>query len=171
MASNPVILSRRQNLTERIIAQLSGDLGLWLYLAIVLVVGTALAFAYLAQASYAARQIETMVELEQKLSELHEQNSVLRLQVAGYEDITRIKSEARAMGLGEAAQVEYVEVVLDEPATPGGTAPSSKAGGDQSSALSGWNSVTDWPGVRFVSVIARQFQAWISRGVAGLGTQ
>jgi len=176
MASNQIAISRRSNWLQRSVAQLFHDLGAWLYVVAVVVLATVLAFVYLAQASYAARQIELMVDLEKKLDLLHEENSILRLQIAGHEDPSRIKAEARAMGLGEATRVEYIEVLLDEagPLARGNTTqslPGSGANSGQLSALQGRNGVTAWPDVRFVSSIAQQFQGWISKGTAGLGTR
>ena len=196
MATNPIIISRRQNLWGRIIAQLSRDLGAWLYVAVVLGLVSVLAFAYLAQASYVARQIDLMAKLEGDLDVLHEENGMLLLRIAKVEDMSRIKAEARAMGLGEATHIEYVVVVLDDPQpaaqgppatlnprrsgtpfAPGGEDPTGDARSSQSLA----NGATvvrssvpregeDAPapeGPRLVSAIAQQFQRWISGGTAG----
>jgi len=174
MASNPIVISRHQSPLGRMITQLTRDLGAWLYVGLVLALASVLAFVYLAQASYAARQIDLMVELEKQLVVLHEENSVLQLDIATYEEMSRIKTQARAMGLGEATRVEYIEVLLDEPAAQGKTSQSSAIGsanGGQSSAPQVWDGMSGWPGVQYVSVIARQFQNWISRGIVGLGAQ
>lgn len=176
MASNPIILSRRQSLWGRIIARLCRDLGAWLYVALVLGLVSVLAFVYLAQASYVARQIDLMVELEDMLDVLHEENSVLLLRIARYEEMPRIKAEARAMGLGDATHVEYVEVVLDDagPAARGGmvqSSPTSRVNGGQSQVTSEGVGVLSPEGLRFVSAIAQQFQSWISGSTAGRGAE
>jgi cell division protein FtsL len=171
MASGPIIIPRRQNWWGRTIAQLSSDLGAWLYVAVVLALVSVLAFVYLAQASYVARQINEMVELEQQLDVLHEENSALLLRIAKYEDMSRIKTEAKAMGLGEAQHVEYVEVVLDDasPAPQGdvvrGLPTSAVSDGQQSAPLQ-----NDMPlaaaGMRLPSTIVQQFEGWIGSGTA-----
>ncbi len=172
MATNPIIISRRQNLWGRIIAQLSRDLGACLYVAVVLGLVSVLAFAYLAQASYVARQIDLMAKLEGDLDVLHEENSMLLLRIAKVEDMSRIKAQARAMGLGEATHIEYVVVVLGDPqpAVRADTTLNSLANGAtavRSSVASEGNDVAAPEGLRLVSAIAQQFQGWISGGTAG----
>jgi cell division protein FtsL len=172
MASSSVVISRRQNLWGRTIAQLSRDLGAWLYVALVLGLVTVLAFIYLAQASYVARQIDQMVQLETSLAELHEENSALLLRIAKYESMSRIKTEARAMGLSEARQLEYIEVVLDDagPASQRDVVQdlptSAVTGGQQFASLP--NEPPPVVGVlRLAPTIAQQFQGWICGGTAG----
>jgi hypothetical protein len=172
MASSPVVVSKRQSLWGRTIAQLSRDLGAWLYVAVVLGLVTVLAFTYLAQASYVARQIEKMVKLEQRLGELHEENSALLLRIAKYEELSRIKSEAQAMGLGEAKHVEYVEVVLEE-ATPGpqGDAvrelPTGANSGGQQAVPPKYDTPLTIGSLPLAPTIVQQFQGWIRRGTSG----
>lgn len=171
MASSPIVISRRQNWWGRTIAQLSRDLGAWLYVAIVLGLVSVLAFVYLAQASYVARQIDLMVELEQQLDVLHEQNSVLLLRIAKFEEMSRIKSQATAMGLGQAKSVEYVEVVLDDasPVAPRDStqgSPTSGVHGGQSSGSLENQGLPATGALRFAPTIAQQFQGWIGRGTA-----
>ena len=176
MSSNPIIISRRQNPWGRAIAQLSRDLGAWLYVGVTLVVVSALAFVYLGQASYVARQIELMVKLEEQIHDLHEANNALLLQIAGHEDMSRIKAEARAMGFGEAQQVEYVVVVLDDASS---TVPKDAISGLTSSAANGAPSsvpllgdrVPTTAGLRLASAIAQQFQSWIGSNATAWGAK
>jgi hypothetical protein len=169
MASSPVVIDRHQNWWGRTIAQLSRDLGAGLYVALVLGLISVLAFVYLAQASYVARQIDDMVDLQNTLTVLHEENSALLLSVAKYEEMSRIKTEARAMGLGEAKQVEYIEVVLDDanPSSQGDMVrdmPTSAGnGGQQSVSLPNKVPLTVG-GLRLAPTIAQQFQGWIGAG-------
>jgi hypothetical protein len=171
MASSQVVISRRQNLWGRTVAQLSRDFGVWLYVGAVLSLVTVLAFVYLAQASYVARQIEDMVMLEHELDDVHEVNSALSLRIAKYEDMPRIKTEAKAMGLGEATRVEYLEVVVDD-AGPGSQGdviqnlPTGAIGGNQQSGLSQSGATYAVGGLRVAPTIAQQFQGWIGRGTA-----
>jgi hypothetical protein len=176
MSSNPIIISRRQNPWARAIAQLARDLGGWLYVAGTLVLVSVLAFVYLGQASYVARQIELMVELEQQIDDLHEANNALLLQIAGHEDMSLIKAEARAMGLGEAKQVEYVVVVLDDAtsavlkgAASGLT--TSAANGAPSSVPLLADRVPTTAGLRLASAIAQQFQSWIGSNATAWGAE
>jgi cell division protein FtsL len=171
MASSPVAISRRQNWWQRTVSQLSHELGAWLYIAVVLGVVSALAFVYLAEASYVARQIDQMVELEQELDELHEQNSALLLSISKYEEVSRIETQAKAMGFGEPAHVEYLEVAVDDasPAAQGSAvqgAPSGAVSGGQQSAPLQDDSPLAAAGLRLPSSIAQQFQGWIGMATA-----
>jgi hypothetical protein len=182
MATNPMIISRRQTIGTpyphlgvwgRLFARLSDELGAWLYVAVVLVLVSVLAFAYLAQASYVARQIEWMATLEQQLDVVHERNSMLLLSIAEAEDMPRIKAEARAMGLGEATRIEYLVVILDDlqPAAPGDTPLTPRGGTDltrgRSSVTRAAANVAAPSSSRLVSTIAQQFQSWIDTPGAG----
>jgi cell division protein FtsL len=171
MASSQIVILRRQNWWGRTIDQLSRDLGAWLYIAVVLGLVSVLAFVYLAQASYVARQIDEMVKLEQELDVLNEENSALLLRIAKYEEMSRIKTEAKAMGLGEARHVEYVTVVLDDPipALQGDVLqglPSSVVSDGQRSVPLQNDTPLATVGLRLPSAIAQQFQGWIGRGTA-----
>lgn len=176
MSSNPIIISRRQNPWARAIAQLSRDLGAWLYVAGTLVLVSVLAFVYLGQASYVARQIELMVELEEQIDGLHEANNALLLHIAEHEDMSRIKAEARAMGLGEAKQVEYVVVVLDGvsstvPNDAVSSLATSAANGAQPSVQLLGDRVPTTAGLRLASAIAQQFQSWIGSSATAWGAE
>jgi hypothetical protein len=171
MASSPIVISRRQNWWEHTVSQLSRELGAWLYIAVVLGVVSALAFVYLAEASYVARQIDQMVELEQELDVLHEENSALLLRISKYEEMSRIKTEAKAMGFAEPAHVEYVEVVVDD-ASPAAQSDAVQAapsggvtGGQQSTPVQDDAPLATF-GLRLPSTIAQQFQGWIGIGTA-----
>ncbi len=172
MASSPIVISRRQNQWARTIAQWYHGLGGWLYVVLVLAVITVMAFVYLYQASYVALQIDRMVALEERLDELHEQNSALLLRIAGYEDMSRIKNEARAMGLGEATHVEYVEVVVGGAAPRDGAVQESPTGstyGTQPSSLPDDEALPRTGGSWVASTITQQFQSWIGTGMAAPG--
>ena len=169
MATSPIVISRRQTLWVRTIAQWYHGLGAWLYVVLVLGLITVMAFVYLYQASYVAMQIDRMGALEQRLDELHEQNSALLLRIARYEDMSRIQNEARAMGLGQATHVEYVEVVLGGAATRDDVAHESPVGstyGAQPSALLDQETLPTTGGSWVASTVARQFQGWIGKGAA-----
>jgi len=96
------------------IPQLGYDVGPWLYVLALLCMVALVAFLYLAQTTAVARQIEEMESLERQLRQLRWDNNALLLQIAQYQKMSRIKQEARDMGLAEAQDVEYVEVVLDQ---------------------------------------------------------
>ena len=172
MASSPIVISRRQSSWARIIAQWFRALGAWLYVVLVLGLITAMVFVYLYQANYVALQIEQMVTLERRLDELHEQNSALLLRIAKYEDMSRIETEARAMGLGEATHVEYIQVVLDDAAARNETTQGAATGSTYSTQPSGLRGdVLPTTGGSWVSsAITQQFQGWIGGGTAAQGT-
>jgi hypothetical protein len=142
------------------IAQWSRDLGMWLYVAALICLVSMLAFVYLAQASYVAGQMEQMVGLEYQVRTIKEDSNALLVCIARYEDLSRIKTEARALGLGEPKHVEYVEVVVDEPLSPTGW-----GGGDSphgSSAGEGIGLQPPSPGLWSKAV--QQFRQWIVGG-------
>lgn len=169
MASSSITIARRHNVWQRIVARLSRDLGAWLYVAVVLGLVSALAFVYLAQASYVAGQIDEMAELERKLDLLHEENNALLLRISRYEDMSRIQTEARAMGLGEAQQVEYVVVVVDDSGpvqwedVVSGLPPGAVRGTLPSASLQNEGAPTT-AGLGLAATIAQQFQGWIGAG-------
>ena len=67
------------------------------------------AFLYLAQTTSVARQIEEMEKLERELSHLRWDNNAVELQIAQYQEMSRIQREARALGLREPEHMEYIE--------------------------------------------------------------
>jgi len=138
--------------------QLSYDVGLWLYVLILLCMVGLLAFLHLAQTTSVTKQIEEMESLEGELRQLKWDNNALLLQIVQYQQMLRIQQEARAMGLAEAEDIEYVEVVLDQPDT--------SLGGDiaQHSPLSppmGPSHLPVW-----LQHVLRQFGDWAGGGTA-----
>jgi len=116
MGSGRIAASRSETFLGQAIAQLSDDLRRWLYVLALLCLISLLAFLYLTRASHVARQIEEMRGCESQLRELRRANSAILLQIAQCEQLPRIQQAARDLGLGEPQHIEYVEVVLDQPA-------------------------------------------------------
>jgi len=98
------------------IVRMSLDLRPWLYAGVLVCLVVSLGFVYLTQAGHVARQIEEMEGLELKLQRMKHQNSALLLEIAGSEQMGRIKQQARQLGFAEPEDVEYVVVQLDEAA-------------------------------------------------------
>jgi len=98
------------------VVRMSLDLRPWLYAGVLVCLVVSLGFVYLTQAGHVARQIEEMEVLELKLQRLKHQNSALLLEIAEYEQVGRIKQQARQLGFAEPEDVEYVVVHLDEAA-------------------------------------------------------
>jgi len=146
---------------KRAISEPADDLKRWLYVLVLLVLVSLVAFLYLAQASYVAKQTEEMKALESNLRELKKDNNALLLRIAQYEQMPRIEQEARALGFGEPEHIGYVEVVLDEPAPllGGEAAPDSLSPSpDVSSHLPTW-----------LHNVLCQFREWVNLGTAGAG--
>lgn len=139
-------------LSDRASLQQSQDLTQWLYVLALLCLISLLAFLYLAQASYVAREMDATGTLETTIQVLKKENNKLRLEIALKEDSVRIQQEARAMGFVVPQQVEYVEVVLNESATPSAAAASDSQPSSTADALSAYG----W----WVSIL-RQFRDWI----------
>lgn len=154
MSSGPMTV-RNDHVLEKIMAPWWKNLGVWVYAPILIIVVTALTFVYLAQASYVATQVELMTKREQQLHEVKQAISGTRLKIAHYEDIDRIRAEARAMGLGEPSSIEYVEVTVLDPL------PNASAGLLPASSSPVWNvegsssADTGW-----LSIIVQQFRNW-----------
>ncbi len=104
----------RHDLGE-VIPRLSPDVGPWLYLLALFCLLSLVAFLYLRQTTSVVKLIQEMEELEQQRRHVNWDNNALRLQIATRQPVSRIQQEARAMGLGEAESIEYVEVYWDEP--------------------------------------------------------
>ena len=132
------------------IPQLSHDVGPWLYVVALLCLVGLVAFLYLAQTTSVAKQTEEMESLEGELHRLKWDNDALLLQIAQHQRASRIKQEAKAMGLGEADQVEYIEVALDRPDV--------SLGGDMAE-----RSPSSLP------MASPRFPAWLDRLVAQFG--
>jgi hypothetical protein len=103
---------RSDSVVERIMAPWWKNLGVWVYAPVMIIVVSVLIFIYLMQASYVAGQAETMAELEQELHTVKQAISQTRLKIAAHEGVERIRSEARAMGLGEPDHIDYIEVLV-----------------------------------------------------------
>jgi hypothetical protein len=76
--------------------------------------------AYLGQTTYVAGQAREMEKLERQLREMRWANNDLLLEIAQYQDMSRIEREAAESGLGPAQQFEYVEVMVDGLPSPSG---------------------------------------------------
>jgi|GEM_PF-2033826 len=158
MTDDRMTVSENKNALPRAIPLVSYDLQRWLYVLALLCLISVLAFVYLAQASYVTKQIEEMENLEHKRGEIEQDNSALLLQIAQYEQMSRLQQEARALGLDEPEHVEYVEVVLDETATSSldnvAYDPRSSSPASPSYLPAWWHS------------IVHQFGDWIKGGTA-----
>jgi hypothetical protein len=129
MASNRTTFSRdhgpagstlSQGLLGASLSWLSVDVGPWLYVLTALCMVSLLAFAHLGQASYVAQQVEDMEMLENDVHTLKRSNNSLRLQIARYEQMERIKQQAQMRGLGKPEGIEYLQVPVDEASPPAG---------------------------------------------------
>jgi hypothetical protein len=174
MASSPIVISRRhhEGLWGRTIAQWFRGLGAWPHVLLAAALVGAMASVYLYQISFVERQIDQMVRFESDLADLNQRNNELSVSIAGYEDMSRIKTEARAMGLGEATHIEYLDVVLDgstaqDHVIQGLSASAASAG--QSSAWLEDETLPTSGGSWVASTIVQQFRGWIDRGTAALG--
>jgi len=165
MSSGPMTV-RSDSVLERIMAPLWKKLGVWVFAPILITVVSALVFIYLAQASYVATQMELMTRREEELHQIKQTISDTRLKIARYEDIDRIKAQARAMGLGEPESIEYVQVIVPE-----GPVPDALAGYSPASSPQTW-SVQDSssPGTGLLSIAVQQFRNWTGRFATGSST-
>ena len=139
-------------------AQLSYDVGLWLYVLVLLCMVGLVAFLSLAQTTSVAKQVERMESLEGELRQLKWDNNALLLQIVQYQQMLRIQQQARAMGLSEAEDIEYVEVVLDQPDTSSG---GDIAQDSPSSLPMGSSPLPVW-----LRHVVRQFAEWAAGGTA-----
>lgn len=168
MSHTRVVASPGEKVIGQRVMPWSEDTRRWLYVAALLCLISLLALLYLTQAGYVARQIEEMDLVQREMQDVKESNNALLLEIAQYEDMSRIQQQARAQGLGPATQVEYAEVFVDESlsglsdtaAVNGsdverGSLPSASSGQPGRPAQrSWWQSVFD------------QFDAWIQGGFA-----
>ena len=136
----------------------SAEVRPWLYVIASLCLVSLLAFIQLSQASLVSRQIDVMESLERDVLVLRQRQNLLRLQIAEYERMPRIKQEARALGLGEAQHIEYVRV-------PAVDAAATRAGGVQVRTEPPHTAM--FVGLpAWLSSALRQFADWV--GLAGL---
>jgi hypothetical protein len=142
---------------------LSADQRGWIRVLALSLVVSLLTFVYLAQTGYVVRQIEEMQNLEASLLDLKRENNALRLEAAEYEQWSRLRRQARALGFAEPQRVEYVEVPVSETPAP----PSERDLVDENlpSSLapslglpSGWQE------------LARKLAAWIRGEQTAVGT-
>jgi hypothetical protein len=128
-----------------------------------------LAFVYLTQASHVARQIEQMENLERDLQQLKQQNDDIRLQIADNEQLPRIKEQAQKMGLAQPEQMQYLEVVSDEPVSASQQAVPVRAsqpaaGGDKSAHGSASPAAETASSSGWGHALLSQFSAWVGVG-------
>jgi cell division protein FtsL len=126
-----------------------------------------LAFLYLVQAGQVARQTRQMEDLESEVERLKQQNNGVLLEISQHQQAARIKQQARALGLTEPDQVEYVVVEVDE------TAPGAQnegrltlgAGTDEPvfPALASLDLAPGW------QRLVRQFRNWLNVGGGSSG--
>jgi cell division protein FtsL len=139
-----------------VIPRLSPDAGPWLYLLALFCLLSLVAFLYLRQTTSVVKMIDEMEDLEQQRRHLNWDNNALRLQIASRQPIARIQQEARAMGLGEAEHIEYVEVQWDEPGSGvDGTWPQHNVPTPQATFV-----LPSW-----LRPLVQQFGAWASQDV------
>jgi len=150
--------STRLTTPRWIASRLSDASRRWLYVVAMLVLLSLLGFLYLTQTSQVTIQIDEMQTLERQLHELKQANSELLLQIAQYEQLSRIQQEAKAMGFGKPQHIEYVQVLVDEPTPLSGDATIHSGAAPSRIADS---HLPDW-----WHRILRQFAAWIHVGVA-----
>jgi hypothetical protein len=124
MASNRIAFSQNHGPASRTLPRglvggylswLSVDVGPWLYVLALLCLVSLLAFAHLGQASHVAQQVGEMEKLEDDVQTLKRDNNSLRLEIAQYEQLERIKQQAQMQGLGKPERTQFVKALLDEP--------------------------------------------------------
>jgi hypothetical protein len=152
-ARSPIAAVLTRDLWMPYVTRRLAEVGRWGSVLVAVGMLSLLAFVQLGQASYVARQVDTMQTLEGKLISLKQTNNSLRLRIAEQALPARIRAEARALGLGEAQDVEYVVVTLSEPsAVVGAHSPQGLSGVSQQPSLArlpGWlhgalSQFTDW---------------------------
>ncbi|HUT15712.1 MAG TPA: hypothetical protein VMY98_05655 [Anaerolineae bacterium] len=141
----------------------SNDQRRWAYVLTLLLAASLLSFVHLAQTGYVVRQIEGMEKAEVRLLDLKRQNNALRVEIAEYQQWSRLRREARAMGFAEPHHVEYVTAFTSAaPAPPSeGEMPGTEL--PSSPTLSGRS--TDW-----WHTLVNQFGAWIRGEQTDTGT-
>jgi hypothetical protein len=77
-----------------------------------------IAGTYLGQTTYVEGQVEQMERLEKQLRDTRWVNNDLLLEIAQHQHMSRIEEEATALGLGPAQQFQFVEVMIEESASP-----------------------------------------------------
>jgi hypothetical protein len=75
---------------------------------------------YLGETTYVAGQVQEMEELEGQLLETRWVNNDLLLEIAEHQHMSRIEEGAMGLGLGPPEQFQYVEVMVEESASPPG---------------------------------------------------
>lgn len=137
-------------LTSKAMLRQSSEVSPWFYVLALLCLVSLLAFLYLALANYVACEMDETAILEEKIQKTKDANNKLRLEIVLKEDPVRIQQEAKQMGFAEAQRVEYLEVVLDEPAA-------SPASSGQQLSVTGASSAPGW-----WDNMVRQFRDWVA---------
>ncbi len=108
MSSNAMISFRPDNVIRRLPWQFDGKSALGLLL--LLVAFSLVAWLYLSQASAVATTSYRIDELRQEIDQLKNQNTVLSLEIAQFEALSRVESRARELGFRPAGDVQYLPV-------------------------------------------------------------
>jgi hypothetical protein len=136
-------------LTSKAMLRQSSEVSPWFYVLALLCLVSLLAFLYLALANYVACEMDKTATLEAEIQKTKDANNKLRLEIVLKEDLVRIQQEAKQMGFVEPQRVEYLKVVLDEPASPASSGQQSSGTG--ASSTPGW-----WDNM------VRQFRDWVA---------
>lgn len=164
MGRERIAVSSGERAMSRTTMQWAPEVRHWLHVFALLCLISLLAFVYLTQASQVARQIEQMEVMERDLQILKRQNNSLRIEIADYQQLTRIKEQAQRMGLGPAEHMEYLEVVTDASASQSLEAAPLQAG--QSSVGSSMAPITTdaTQPLSWRQKLTSQFAAWVNAG-------
>ena len=108
MSTNTMINWKPENVVRQLPWQLDSKaaLGFLLILAIFSLVG----WLYLTQASAVTATRYEMEELRLELDKLENQNTALALEIAELENLARVETRARELGLGPTTNVRYLVV-------------------------------------------------------------
>ena len=135
-------------------SDLSDNQRRWVYVLVLLLAASLLAFGHLAQTGYVVREMEEMGNSEAMLLDLKRGSNALRLEIAEYERWAHLRREARDLGFAEPQHIEYIEVLASEApglaseeGTPDEDSPSLPVPSPDS--LIGWRE------------LASQFAAWV----------
>jgi hypothetical protein len=118
MGSGRMSVYRSGSLAGRAVPQASYDTRRWWYALLLLSIASILVFLYLFEAARVARLNGDMEDLESELSQLQQANSALVVRIADAVQLPQLKQRAKALGFAPPQQVDYIEVLLDQPAFP-----------------------------------------------------
>jgi len=163
MNSNRMAVSSNQNVIGHTSARVTIRPRQLAYAAAVMCLFFSLAFLYLVQAGQVARQIRHMEELESEVERLKQQNNGVLLEISQHQQAARIKQQARALGLTDPGQVEYIVVEVDG-VTPGAQDASAftPGAGTDAPLLPALAALDLAPG--WQQRLARQFRSWLNVG-------